>query len=75
MAFDARRGRLYYTIEGDPRLYYRYFTVESGIIGGLGFVPTRGEGFDWSDVRGLAVASGGLYSVHGDGRLHRLELP
>ncbi|MEW6477089.1 MAG: hypothetical protein AB1679_32945 [Actinomycetota bacterium] len=72
MAFDAERGRLYYTIEGDRRLYYRYFTTESGVVGGLPFVASgEGDGLDWSDVRGLAIASGHIYSARTDQQVHR----
>jgi hypothetical protein len=71
MAFDADRGRLYYTIDGDRRLYYRYFTPESGVVGGMPFVASGGgDGLDWTGVRGLTIASGHLYYARSDGDLH-----
>jgi hypothetical protein len=33
-------GRLYYTLSGDARLYYRWFTPESGILGADTFVAS-----------------------------------
>jgi hypothetical protein len=75
-AFDAERGRLYYTIADDSRLYYRYFTPESGIVGGLAFVASGdGDTLDWKSTRGLMIAEGHLYLATGsDADLTRLEL-
>ena len=67
MAFDAERGRLYFTIAGDSKLYYRYFTPESGVVGGVPFVASSGgDGVKWSEVQGLAIASGAIYAARGD---------
>jgi hypothetical protein len=66
-AFDAERGRLYYTIAGDRRLFYRYFTLESGVVGGLPFVASgEGDKLDWRNVRGLMIADGYLYHAIGN---------
>ena len=75
-AFDAEHGRIYYTIAGDSRLYYRYFTTESGLVGGLPFVVSGdGDGRDWETVRGLMIADGHLYSATGSGAdVSRVEL-
>ena len=63
-------GRLYYTVRGDDRLYYRYFTVESGAVGAVTFVASApGSGFDWGSVRGLTLAGGTLYLARTDGTL------
>lgn len=71
-AFDAERGRLYYTISGDSRLYYRYFTSESGIVGASPFVAAD-DG--WNSVRGLMIADGHLYYATGGGNdVSRVEL-
>jgi hypothetical protein len=74
--FDAEHGRLYYTIAGDGRLYYRYFTPESGVVGGLPFVVSGdGDGLNWTAVRGLMIADGFLYSATGSGDgVSRVEL-
>ena len=76
VAFDAELGRLYYTIAGDSRLYYRYFTPESGVVGGLPFVASGdGDGLNWNGVRGLMIADGHLYRATGSGDdLSRVEL-
>ena len=66
-AFDAERGRLYYTIAGDKRLYYRYFTPESGVVGGLPFVASGDEALGWHKVRGLLIADGYLHYATGSG--------
>jgi hypothetical protein len=66
-AFDAERGRLYYTIAGDGRLFYRYFTPESGVVGGLPFVASGVDKVDWKKVRGLMIADGYLYYATGSG--------
>ena len=41
MFFD--NGRIYYTVSGNPRLYYRYFTPESLVVGANLFVGTAPE--------------------------------
>jgi hypothetical protein len=60
MFFDA--GRIYYTLAGDARLYYRYFTPESGVVGADQFVVSgSGDGRNWSKVNGMTMANGTLY--------------
>ena len=55
-------GRIYYTVSGDAKLYSRYFTPESGIVGADAFVVSgNGDGRDWSLVQGMTLASGKLY--------------
>jgi hypothetical protein len=67
MFYDG--GRLYYTVAGEPRLYYRWFTPQSGVVGAELFVADTGE--LWSDVRGLTMASGTLLYATTDGDLWR----
>jgi hypothetical protein len=68
MFFDA--GRLYYTVSGDPNLYYRYFTPESEVVGAQRFVAHNGSGgLMWGDVRGMALAAGKLYFARSNGTL------
>lgn len=63
-------GRLYYTLRGDDRLYYRYFTLDSNSIGAVTFVADGpGSGFDWGTVRGLTLAGGTLYLARANGSL------
>ncbi len=55
-------GRIYYTVSGNTRLFYRYFTPESDIVGGQSFVASgAGDGLDWNGVSGMALASGRIY--------------
>ena len=70
MFFDG--GRLYYTVSGNPRLYYRYFTPESRTIGANLFVASTGDGVNWSNVRGMTMASGNLYFELTDGNLFKV---
>ena len=55
-------GRIYYTLFGQPGLYYRYFTPDSGVVGSDEF--TASGGLDWSDGGGMFVNDGTLYFVH-----------
>ena len=65
-------GWLYYTVQGDPRLYSRGFTEESQTVGAPLLVASSGDGVDWANVRGLAIASGNLYFALADGTLNRI---
>lgn len=66
-------GRWYYTVAGDPRLYYRYFTAESRIIGADEFVASgSGDGLNWSGVQGMTMANDAMYYATADGRLWRI---
>jgi hypothetical protein len=54
-------GRLYYTLTGDTRLYYRWFTPESNTIGADTFTASgTTDGRNWSTVSGMSLASGRL---------------
>jgi hypothetical protein len=54
-------GRLYYTLSGDTRLYYRWFTPESGVLGADTFTASGAtDGRSWSAVNGMTMASGRL---------------
>jgi hypothetical protein len=66
MFFD--RGRIYYTVAGDNRLLYRYFTPESGVVGSQWFVASgKTDGFNWQNVRGLTLAGGRIYEATATG--------
>jgi hypothetical protein len=54
------QGRIYYTVSGENRLYYRYFTPQSQIVGADLFVASTGDGVTWNNVRGMTMASGRL---------------
>lgn len=63
-------GFLYYTVQGDPRLYARGFTQESQMVGAPLLVASTGDGVDWAQVRGMTMASGKLYFALSDGTLN-----
>ncbi len=70
MFFD--HGRLYYTVRDEPRLYYRYFTPESRVIGANLFVATT-TGVDWRNVAGMTMVDGHLYYSLDSGGLYRVS--
>ena len=68
-------GRLYYTLNGgDTRLYYRWFTTQSGTLGADTFVASGAtDGRDWSTVNGLTMASGRLLYATTTGTLSTVD--
>lgn len=69
MFYDTTLHRLYYTVFNDSRLYYRYFTPESEVVGAQTFEADNG-GVDFSKVSGMTLASGRiLYGSSVDGAL------
>ncbi len=71
MFYDRSSGRLYYTLAGQPRLFYRYFTPESRVVGAVRFDgPGNGAGIDWRNVSGMFLVDGTLFlGDRGDGNL------
>jgi hypothetical protein len=66
-------GRIYYTVNGDPNLFYRYFTPESGEVGAVQLVASPpADGFDWGSVRGMTFAQGKVYVARTDGSLYSI---
>ena len=65
-------GRIYYTVSGDNRLYYRYFTPESQTIGASLFVASTGDGVPWSTVRGMTMSDDTMLYATSDDRLYRV---
>ena len=63
-------GFIYYTVDGDPRLYSRGFTQEDQLVGAALTVASTGDGVDWANVRGMTMASGKLYFALKDGTLN-----
>ena len=59
MAYDG--GKLYYTLSGSSNLFWRWFNVDSGIIGSDLFTANAGR--SWSGTGGMFAASGKLYFV------------
>jgi hypothetical protein len=69
MFYDPATHRIYYTLFGDSRLYYRYFTPESEVVGAQTFVADSG-GVDFANAAGMTLASGRvLFGSSRDGDL------
>jgi len=69
MFYDPATRRLYYTVSGDSRLFYRYFTPESDTVGAQTFQADAG-GVNFGSVAGMTLASGRiLYGSSTDGSL------
>jgi hypothetical protein len=69
MFYDPATHRIYYTVSGDGRLFYRYFTPESEVVGAQTFVE-ESSGTAFADVAGMTLASGRiLYGSSVDGAL------
>lgn len=67
-------GRLYYTLTGDTRLYYRWFTPESGTLGADTFTASGAtDGRNWSTVSGMTMASGRLVYATTNGTLSAVD--
>ena len=68
MFYDS--GRLYYTVAGDRRLFYRYFlsqpNVADDVVGAQVLVASGdGDGLDWSRVQGMTAAGGAIFWSEG----------
>ncbi len=69
MAYDPETHRIYYTVFGDSRLHYRWFTPESSVVGAQDFIGDNG-GVDLSRAAGMTLAGGRLlFGSSGDGAL------
>lgn len=69
LAYDATTHRFYYTIAGDPNLYYRGFTLQSEKVGSQTFTVAN-SGINFSTAAGLAIAGGQLiFGSNADGAL------
>jgi PKD repeat protein len=63
-------GRLYYALSGQTSLRYRYFTPDSGTIGGQEFTATGGN---FANIAGMFLSGNTLYYANrSDGSLHSL---
>ncbi len=64
MFYDPATGRLYYTVSGDSRMYYRYFEPEDNLIGAQTFtVSGNGDGLSWNTTSQMTMANGKIYYV------------
>ena len=74
MFFDHERGRVYYSLENDPRLLWRAFTPDGPIFGDTEFVAEVQGTLDWSTIRGMDVIDGKLYLGNVNGNLYRMDI-
>ena len=64
-------GRIYYTSTDDTRLYWRWYSLESGIIGGQEYISSGG---DFTGAVALDVMGDWLYAAWDDGNLYRMYM-
>ena len=70
MFYDTATHRIYYTVSGDSRLFYRYFTPESHVVGAETFTGRRRRDQLQHRRRGMTLASGRIfYGSSSDGAL------
>ena len=70
MFFDE--GRIYFTRSDDDRLFYRYFTPQSGVVGAQRFVAAGSNAdLDLARVRGMVVTPQHVYWADAAGQLRR----
>ncbi len=62
-------GRIFYTRTDDTKLFWRWYSLESGIIGGVQEVAAGG---DWSDAVAIDTIGDWMYAAWGDGNLYRM---
>lgn len=71
MFLDA--GHMYFSVTGDPNLYYRGFSPESEIVGAQRFTASSTGGVNWGDVRGMTVAGGKIFFARSNGNLYGID--
>ena len=64
-------GRMYYTRSGQNALYWRWFSPDSGVIGGVENTVTGGD-VVWSNARGMFVSGSTLYVASSNGQLLKI---
>lgn len=74
MFFDHEKGRVYYTLTNDSRLFWRAFTPDGPLFGDIGYVAEEQADILWYDVRGMDVIDGYLYFGRRNGYLYRAEI-
>ena len=74
MFFDYSSSRVYYTLAGDSRLFYRGFTPDTTFFGNDEFVAEEQGDILWDDVRGMDVIDDHLYFTRSDGILYRSDI-
>jgi hypothetical protein len=72
MFYDTKLHRLYYTVQGDRRLFYRGFTPESRLVGAQQLVAARHR-VSFRRVAGMTLAGRWLLYGSRDGTLRRVR--
>ena len=65
-------GKLYYVESTGTSLKYRYFSLESGIVGSQTF--TLSSGISWSNIAAMDFVDGDLYYAKTNGNLWAIEV-
>lgn len=65
-------GRILYTKTGDSRLYYRWHSLQSGILGGFESVASTEN---WGGARSMELIDDSLYVARRDNKLYRFAAP
>lgn len=71
--YDPATSRLYYTLAGRPRLFWRWFNPESQLVGAVRHPMSAGR-LPAADLAGLFCSDGRLYfALPADGNLYRIR--
>ena len=65
-------GRVYYTRSDSSQLHWRWYSLESGIMGGIQYVASSGR--NWSDTTGLTIIGGDLFAATTGNQLLRYSV-
>jgi len=74
MFFDHQRGRVYYTLESDERLFWRSFTPDGPLFGEKQYITDHQGDILWGDVQSMDVIDDHLYFTRTDDTLYRAEV-
>ncbi len=74
MFFDHGFSRVYYTKQGDSRLFYRYFTPDNQFFGEKEYIAEQQGDIAWGSVSGMDVIDGFLHFALVDGNLYRANI-
>jgi hypothetical protein len=74
MFFDYIQSRVYYTLQGDSRLYWRAFTPDGPYFGNDDYFAEEQSDIPWRDITGMDIIDGYLYFTLTDSTLSRAEI-
>jgi len=74
MFFDYSQSRVYYTLQGDSRLYWRAFTPDGPYFGNDDYFAEEQSDIPWRDITGMDIIDGYLYFTLTDSTLSRAEI-